>query len=995
MRSNLSQKNFNNKPLISFIVASYNVSSSLERCLQSILNQSLDHYEVLIINDKSTDNTLEIAQSFAEKDKKNRFKVLSHLQNRGLAAVRNTGLLASVGEYIWHIDGDDYLGIPYAAEFVAKKFSEAKVPVVKVGVYEERQKDDFKINCKQKDYSEIDVQCQISTPSELLNNNGLGGVFGYIFNRNLAIELGLRNIEGINIGEDQIFLAQLYRAVPTIYVIKNYFYVYDKTEASIMRSKWKIEKFLEDRFYTYFFMEIFGANSINFAKLAQQRLGFVFKDQRVKAKEDLSNSMFELIDCIYMQDFINFIKFENVKNNSNIMNNWLKKNYWSLIEKYELQNSIPSFLLNSEVIDYLFKETEFIIHLGVHKTATTYIQQLLKKNKFDLALEGILIVDFEIFRELIDNGKIEKTDENIYKYIIKGILPLLFVKPKKIIISDENMIFPGRIIHEKDYNQDLSRVASCSKYGCDLRLLEQVTKVLPNSKLFLAIRDYKDYLVSMHSERCLWEGYYNIEESVEGWDFNNYCDWNFLIDNLTKITNEAKNSSLLVTRFEDYKKNPAEFASLLVGVKIKNTNNLDRNDRELFRNKASSETIDFIEKYKNENKDKKSINKLYRKLINSNYGFSDYIPNFVKNNSFFNERDDDQENTSKSYKKHCDEIDLIDIPIELTKINKFKRDITFNSLVNFNNINLDFEIENFDNYKKKLLTTFFNPKLFKNIEGNEKYFYYRDRYKSKNGISALLRIKNEEMNIKNVLLGIVNVFDEIILVDNNSTDKTMAVVKELKEENQEFMNKLKIYNYPFQVAKCGIENFNTHPNSLNSLAYFYNYSLSKCNFSHVMKWDGDMFLPGFLKDYFKNYISKLIKNKKPVLGIPRGLTVYKGLDGKFYYRANSFEAEIRIFNNYSANTFEKDILWERLQNKVRSEKISSGKNVFIEYKDVNKNEFSHWDEGYLGMGPRKRRELKDFKIIHKLTLNKEEEDISTLTQALGFNTIAGEKIFEY
>ena len=47
------------------------------------------------------------------------------------------------------------------------------------------------------------------------------------------------------------------------------------------------------------------------------------------------------------------------------------------------------------------------------------------------------------------------------------------------------------------------------------------------------------------------------------------------------------------------------------------------------------------------------------------------------------------------------------------------------------------------------------------------------------------------------------------------------------------------------------------------------------------------------------------------------------------------------------------------------------------------------------MGPRKRRELKDFKIIHKLTLNKEEEDISTLTQALGFNTIDGEKIFEY
>ncbi len=65
MSSNPHKKNCYNKPLISFIVASYNVSSSLERCLQSILDQSLDNYEVLIINDRSTDNTLEIAQSFA------------------------------------------------------------------------------------------------------------------------------------------------------------------------------------------------------------------------------------------------------------------------------------------------------------------------------------------------------------------------------------------------------------------------------------------------------------------------------------------------------------------------------------------------------------------------------------------------------------------------------------------------------------------------------------------------------------------------------------------------------------------------------------------------------------------------------------------------------------------------------------------------------------------------------------------------------------------
>ena len=92
MSSYINDNNYLDRPILSFIVASYNVSKSLERCLESIINQSLDNFEVIVVNDRSTDNTLEIAQFFAEKDKKNRIKVISHIRNRGLAAVRNTGL---------------------------------------------------------------------------------------------------------------------------------------------------------------------------------------------------------------------------------------------------------------------------------------------------------------------------------------------------------------------------------------------------------------------------------------------------------------------------------------------------------------------------------------------------------------------------------------------------------------------------------------------------------------------------------------------------------------------------------------------------------------------------------------------------------------------------------------------------------------------------------------------------------------------------------------
>ena len=78
-----------------------------------------------------------------------------------------------------------------------------------------------------------------------------------------------------------------------------------------------------------------------------------------------------------------------------------------------------------EVIDYLIKDSEFIIHLGVHKTATTYIQNILNQNKYDLALQGIIVVDFEIFRELIDNGNIEKTNENIYSILLERLTSII------------------------------------------------------------------------------------------------------------------------------------------------------------------------------------------------------------------------------------------------------------------------------------------------------------------------------------------------------------------------------------------------------------------------------------------------------------------------------------------------------------------------------------------------------------------------------------------
>lgn len=94
-----------NKPIISIIIPVYNVALYLRQCIQSITSQE-GNIEVILVDDGSPDESPSICDEYAQKD--NRIHVI-HKQNGGVSSARNAGLDTAQGEWIWFVDGDDYI----------------------------------------------------------------------------------------------------------------------------------------------------------------------------------------------------------------------------------------------------------------------------------------------------------------------------------------------------------------------------------------------------------------------------------------------------------------------------------------------------------------------------------------------------------------------------------------------------------------------------------------------------------------------------------------------------------------------------------------------------------------------------------------------------------------------------------------------------------------------------------------------------------------------
>ncbi len=117
--------------LFSIIIPVYNVEEYLAECLDSVINQTYRHLEIIVVNDGSTDSSMDIIEQYSVFDK--RIRVISQT-NQGLSAARNAGIRCACGDYLLFVDSDDYISLDSCEVLSAKLKAMGDVDVVTFGL---------------------------------------------------------------------------------------------------------------------------------------------------------------------------------------------------------------------------------------------------------------------------------------------------------------------------------------------------------------------------------------------------------------------------------------------------------------------------------------------------------------------------------------------------------------------------------------------------------------------------------------------------------------------------------------------------------------------------------------------------------------------------------------------------------------------------------------------------------------------------------------------
>ena len=383
-------------PKISVIIPFNNVENYIEECLDSVLTQTLDDIEIILINDASTDRTLEIVEGYLQKD--SRIKLININERKGQGFARNRGIELATGEYIGFVDSDDFI----EPDMFECLYNSAKSNDTDISMCQVREYDDINENYITSDYYSLsclsafqnDVFSAEDTKNYILDINV--ALWNKIYKREYLNNIGEKFPEGF-IYEDLPFFFGTYLPAKRIHVVwKNlYSYRINRKNSTMQQFNNKI-------------LDRLPMVSLTYEKL--KKVPYL-SDLKQKIQAWIINDLFHRYSLLkenYHKEF--FFLMKKVFQSLEIENP--EDEYWKRV--YHFQGYL--LVMNNNFED--FNNKVFIEYLDIHKVEDRLHSEMIGINEIDRRFNIVydeITKNYKYTEELV--SKLSEKNSEIYNRI--------------------------------------------------------------------------------------------------------------------------------------------------------------------------------------------------------------------------------------------------------------------------------------------------------------------------------------------------------------------------------------------------------------------------------------------------------------------------------------------------------------------------------------------------------------------------------------------------
>ena len=226
----------NSTPLISVIVPAYNVEKYIKTCLDSLINQTYSNFEIIVINDGSTDQTEKILNEYESNPK---IRIFSQ-KNGGLSAARNQGLNLANGELVCFIDSDDSVKSDYLEKLAAPFFEDSNIDITVCGYQEKFENSEINHVLKSQKITGAQATKDLLIKQQDFNILAWNKLYRKKLFSNNHIEYPAGQIH-----EDNLTTYKLFSHAQKVFYISDVLYIYQRTHSEITKNLYSKEKTLK------------------------------------------------------------------------------------------------------------------------------------------------------------------------------------------------------------------------------------------------------------------------------------------------------------------------------------------------------------------------------------------------------------------------------------------------------------------------------------------------------------------------------------------------------------------------------------------------------------------------------------------------------------------------------------------------------------------------------------------------------------------------------